>query len=490
MTYIPVIGLEIHAELKTRTKMFCDCLNVPLETVPNKHVCPVCMAHPGTLPVANKQAIEHMIKIGMAVGGEIPAVSKFDRKNYFYPDIPKGYQISQYDIPFVFGGSLKGVQLTRIHLEEDTASSLHKKDASGKEVSLIDYNRAGVPLMELVTEPCIRDVKQIGDFGRELQLLLRYLGVSDADMEKGQMRVEVNLSLGTIVDGELKFGTKVEVKNIASFNMAERAAHYEIERQRAILESGGVVDQETRGWNDPKQMTVSQRKKESSHDYRYFPEPDIPPVDLSKFDFKAIRLSLPELPAPKRVRLAKEYGLTAAQVEELVFDRPIAEFFENVVSELKEETQEKQLTTDEWMRYVALAINYLISDFKGLMTASAINDPAKTKVTAENFADLVMLIATDKINSRVAKDVLKVMFEQGSDPRDIIREQGLEQISDEAALIPVCQELISANPGPVADFKAGKEAALQFFVGRAMGKLKGKANPAVLQKVLRDLLSR
>lgn len=490
MTYVPVIGLEIHAELKTRTKMFCDCLNVPLEQTPNKHICPVCMAHPGTLPVANKQAIEHMIKIGMAVGGEIPAVSKFDRKNYFYPDIPKGYQISQYDIPFVFGGELKGVKLTRIHLEEDTASSLHQKDASGKEVSLIDYNRAGVPLMELVTEPCIRDVKQIGEFGRELQLLLRYLGVSDADMEKGQMRVEVNLSLGTIVDGELKFGTKVEVKNIASFNMAERAALYEIERQRAILESGGVVDQETRGWNDPQQKTVNQRKKESSHDYRYFPEPDIPPVDLSRFDFKALRLSLPELPAPKRIRLAKEYGLTAAQVEELVFDRAAAEYFENVVSELKEETQDKQLAPDEWNRYVALAINYLMSDFKGLMTAIGADDPAKTKITAENFADLVILIANDTINSRVAKDVLKLMFEQGADPREIIRAQGLEQISDEAVLAPVCAELIAANPGPAADFKAGKEAALQFFVGRAMGRLKGKANPAVLQKVLRDLLSR
>jgi aspartyl-tRNA(Asn)/glutamyl-tRNA(Gln) amidotransferase subunit B len=441
------------------------------------------MGHPGTLPVANRAAIEHMIKIGMAVGGEIPAVSKFDRKNYFYPDIPKGYQISQYDIPFVFGGILKGVQITRVHLEEDTASSMHQKDASGNEVSLIDFNRAGSALMELVTEPCIRDVKQIGEFGRELQLLLRYLGASDADMEKGQMRVEVNLSLGTIVDGELKFGTKVEVKNIASFNMAERAAEYEINRQREVLESGGEIVQETRGWNDPQQKTVSQRKKESSHDYRYFPEPDIPPVDLSLFDFKALKAQIPELPQQKRIRFAKEFGLSNDQVEVLVFDRELADYFEAVVSELGAEGVDTTKAT-------ALAINYLISDFKGALIAAGVTDPAKTKVTAENFADLIILLASEKINSRVAKDVLKKMLETGGDPNVIIKESGLEQVSDEASLIPVATQLIAANPGPAADFKAGKEAALQFFIGRAMGALKGKGNPAVLQKIFRELLAK
>ncbi len=486
MTLIPVIGLEVHAELKTRTKMFCACLNDPNETQPNVNICPVCMAYPGALPVANRAAIESMVKIGMAVGGEIPALSKFDRKNYFYPDIPKGYQISQYDVPFVFGGSLKGVKLTRVHLEEDTASSTHQKDASGKEVTLVDFNRAGLPLMELVTEPDIRDTKKIGEFGRELQLLLRYLGVSDADMEKGQMRVEVNLSLGTIVDGELKFGTKVEVKNIASFNMAERAAEYEIKRQTEILEAGGKIEQETRGWDDPRQRTVSQRKKESSHDYRYFPEPDLPPVDLAQFDFKALRLSLPELPPAKRVRLASEYGLSAEQIEVLVFDRAIAGFFESVVSELKEELKE----AFNPKKHVSLAVNYLTSDLKGLMVAAEVTDPAMTKVAAENLADLVILVASDKITSRVAKDVLKKMFETGGDPNVIIKEQGLEQVSDEASLIPVCQQLIDANPGPAADFKAGKEAALMFFVGRAMGQLKGKGNPAVLQKLFRELLSK
>jgi aspartyl-tRNA(Asn)/glutamyl-tRNA(Gln) amidotransferase subunit B len=294
------------------------------------------------------------------------------------------------------------------------------------------------------------------------------------------------LSLGTIVDGELKFGTKVEVKNIASFNMAERAAQYEIERQRTILESGGTVDQETRGWNDPQQKTVSQRKKESSHDYRYFPEPDIPPVDLSRFDFKAIRLSLPELPSVKRVRLVGEYGLTPEQVEVLVFDRPVAEYFEGVVSEMKEELRDGF----DAKKHIALAINYLISDLKGLVVAAGIGDPAKSKVSAENFADLIILLSNDKINSRVAKDVLKIMFDEGGDPNVIIKEKGLEQISDETSLLPVCQKLIADNPGPAAEFKAGKEASLMFFVGRAMGQLKGKANPVVLQKVLRELLSK
>ncbi len=483
-TYIPVIGLEIHAELRTKTKMFCDCLNVPLEPVPNKHVCPVCMAHPGTLPVPNKAAIEHMIKIGMAVGGEIPATSKFDRKNYFYPDIPKGYQISQYDVPFVFGGMLKGVQITRVHLEEDTASSLHMRDAGGAEVSMIDYNRAGLPLMELVTEPCIREVKQIGEFGRELQLLLRYLGASDADMEKGQMRVEVNLSLGTIVDGELKFGTKVEVKNIASFNMAERAAEYEIKRQREILENGGKIEQETRGWDDPHQKTVSQRKKESSHDYRYFPEPDIPPIDLSQFDFKTLKMQIPELPAQKRVRFAKEFGLTPEQTELLVLDRPLAEFFESLASELKEELRDRLNPA----KHFQLAISYLTSDLKGLMAAAGVTAPANMKVTAENLADLVIAVADEKINSRVAKDLLKIMFEKGGDPNVIIKEQGLEQVSDENSLIPIAEQLIAANPGPVADYKKGKEAALMFFVGKAMGQLKGKGNPAILQKIFKELL--
>lgn len=478
-TYIPVMGLEIHAELKTRTKMFCACLNDPNEKQPNKNICPICLAHPGTLPVANKEAIEAMLKIGMALGGEVPAVSKFDRKHYFYPDLPKGYQISQYDLPFVFGGSLKGVKITRVHLEEDAGKLVH-----GKNGALVDYNRAGVPLMELVTEPDIRTSEQVGEFASELQLVLRYLGVSDADMEKGQMRVEVNLSLGTIVDGELKLGTKAEVKNINSFKAAVAAAEFEIKRQREILESGGKIEQETRGWDDVKKVTFSQRKKESSHDYRYFPEPDLPPIDLSKFDFKKLRSEMPELPQPKRVRFAKEYGLTPEQIELLIADRTMANYFESVASELKRAGE------GDWAKKVQLALNYLTSDLKGLMTASGITDPIQTKINPENFSDLILLVASEKIGSRGAKDILKKMFDEGGDPTEIMKASGMEQVSDETALQALAAEIIAMHPGPVADYKSGKEAALMFFVGQAMKKLQGKAHPAVLQKVFKDLLAK
>lgn len=484
-TYIPVIGLEIHAELNTKTKMFCGCLNDPNQKIPNTNVCPICLAHPGTLPVMNKTAVESMVKIGMALGGEIPAVSKFDRKHYFYPDLPKGYQISQFDLPFVFGGTLKGVKITRVHLEEDAARSSH-----GDTGTLVDYNRAGVPLMELVTEPDIRTPEQVGEFATELQLLLRYLGVSDADMEKGQMRVEVNLSLGTIVDGELKFGTKAEVKNINSFKAAVAAAHFEIIRQKEVLESGGTIVQETRGWDDVKKITVSQRKKESSHDYRYFPEPDLPPVDLAKFDFKKLRSEIPELPTPKRLRFAKEYGLAPEQIEQLVIDRPLANYFEAIASELSREAVASSSVALAKEDFYRLAINYLTSDLKGLMTLAGISDPIQTKINPENFADLIVLVAGEKIGSRGAKDILKKMFDEGGDPNEIMKAGGMEQVSDEASLIPMAQQILAAHPGPVEDYKKGKEAALMFFIGKAMGALKGKGNPAILQKIFKELLSK
>lgn len=482
-TYIPVIGLEIHAELKTRTKMFCDCKNDPEEKRANTNICPTCTGQPGALPVMNKEAIEAMLKIGTAIGGEIPAISKFDRKNYFYPDLPKGYQISQYDLPFVFGGSLAGVRITRVHLEEDTGRLQHGKDESGKDTTLVDYNRAGVPLMELVTEPDIREVEKISEFASELQLLLRYLGVSDADIEKGQMRVEVNLSLGTIVDGELKFGTKVEVKNIASFKMAESAARYEIERQKSILESGASVEQETRGWSDLKGETVSQRKKESSHDYRYFPEPDLPALDMSQFDFKKIKLGIPELPQAKRLRLEKEYGLNKKQAEILVFDRELSEWFESVASELRAEAGEGKS-----LELAKLAINYLTSDIKGLMAEFGHASLRSSKLTEENFADLILLADSGKINSRSAKDILRHMYEKGGDPVALLKELGLEQVSDEAELMKIAEKIVLENPKPAEQYKAGKEEVLMFFVGRAMGQLKGSGNPKILQEVFKKLL--
>lgn len=478
--YIPVIGLEIHAELKTKTKMFCGCLNDPDEKTPNKNICPVCTGQPGTLPVANKAAIESLIKVGMAIQGDIPALSKFDRKNYFYPDIPKGYQISQYDVPLVAGGYLKGVKITRVHLEEDTGRLSHVGNAT-----LVDYNRAGLPLMELVTEPDIRSAEQVGEFATELQLLLRYLNVSDADMEKGQMRVEVNLSLGTMEGDKLKYGTKVEVKNINSFKAAVAAAKYEIERQAQALDAGESIVQETRGWDDVKRITISQRKKESSHDYRYFPEPDIPPLDLAHFDLKRIQSEIPELPQAKRVRFMKEYGLNAAQTDVLVNDRLFANYFENVYSELKEHGVE------DMSKVTQLAVNYLTSDLRSLMAAAGVSDPALIKIEEEDFADLVILVAGDKVSSRGAKDILAKMFETGGDPMEIMKTEGHEQVSDKGAFTVMAQEIINANPNPAADYRGGKEVALMFFVGQGMKKAKEMklgANPNVLKEVFKELL--
>ena len=298
--YIPTIGLEIHAELKTKTKMFCSCKNDPDEKKPNYNICPICMGHPGTLPVINKEAVKHILKVGVAIGGRIAEETEFDRKNYFYPDIPKGYQISQYKYPLVTGGQINGISITRIHLEEDTASSVHTKG----DYSLVDFNRAGVPLLELVTEPTIHSASDASKFGEELQLLLQYLGVSEANMEKGEMRLEANVSVAK-KDSE-KLGTKVEVKNLNSFKSAEKAILYEVKRHINIIENGGKVDQETRGWDESKQETFSQRSKENSNDYRYFPEPDLPKLIISSipdFSINALKGQIKETPKDRRVRI-------------------------------------------------------------------------------------------------------------------------------------------------------------------------------------------
>jgi len=349
--YQPTIGLEIHVGLKTRTKMFCDSLNHVEDAKPNANTCPVCLGHPGTLPTINRAAVEHVIRVGLALGGGIAEHTKFDRKNYFYPDIPKGYQISQYDQPLVVGGALNGVRLTRIHLEEDVGRSLHGSDTFAKGGStLIDYNRAGVPLMELVTEPDIRSAEQAVAFARELQLILRYLGASDADMEKGLMRIEANVSLD--------MGTKVEMKNINSFRAVHDAVEYEVVRQRAVLEKGEKIVQETRGWDEIRHVTVSQRSKEDAHDYRYFPEPDLPPFTTAAFGIEKLKAELPELPAAKRVRFAAEYSLTEAQADALALEPTLANYFEAAVSEL---------AALDASAPVFLLYNYLTSDLKGLL---------------------------------------------------------------------------------------------------------------------------
>ena len=489
MSYRPTIGLEVHAELKTKTKMFCDCLNDSEEKHPNLNVCAVCLGHPGALPTINQKAVEAVLKAGIALNGDTPQFSKFDRKNYFYPDLPKGYQISQYDLPLVFGGVLKGVCLRRIHLEEDTGRLVHElgsknnelRDTSGHNPkfiihnsSFVDFNRAGVPLMELVTEPDIKNAEEAMDFAKELQLILRYLGVSDADMEKGQMRIEANVS----ISNNDKMGTKVEVKNINSFKAVQDAIEYEIQRQEELLKSGQKVVQETRGWNENKKSTVSQRLKEEAHDYRYFPEPDLPPLDLSKFDWQALKLAIPELPHIKRLRFVKEYNLSPEQAEILAADRNTAKYFEESASELKSESA----AADYQLLY-----NYLISDFRGLLAEKGLLF-SDVKVNPENFADLIVLIVAKRVSSRTAKDILKKMLETGLDPAQILKEENLEQISGESELEIIVQSAIQENPAAVADYKKGKAQAIQFLVGKAMAKLRGRGNPEVLQQLFKKFL--
>lgn len=464
------IGLEVHAELKTQTKMFCDSRNDPDEKRPNVNVCPVCMGHPGTLPVINRKAVEHVLRVGTALGGTTPNFTEFDRKNYFYPDIPKGYQISQYKYPLVSGGSLNGVAITRVHLEEDTARSQHE----GGE-SLVDYNRAGVPLMELVTEPVMHSAEDAGAFARELQLLLRTLGVSDADMEKGQMRVEANISVGK--DGKL--GTKVEVKNLNSFRSVEQAIAYETKRQIELLEKGGVVVQETRGFDESKGTTFSQRKKESSHDYRYFPEPDLPKLYLSEipeFANDVLKATLPELPWEKRKRYLG-LGLKADDVEMFLRDQDFGSFFDSVSSALSDKEE------------LLMAANYIASDIAGMVSAGTLErDVIRKAEAARSFADLIGMVSRKEITSRVAKDMLPRVL-SGEDPETIAAAEGLGQQSDRGAIEKIAQEIIDANPKVVADYKAGKQTALQFLVGQGMKATRGSANPEILREVFAALLS-
>jgi len=482
MKYIPTIGLEVHAELKTATKMFCRCPNISDEKSPNQNVCPICLGHPGTMPSANIEAIKAILKLGMALGGEIPAMSQFDRKSYFYPDLPKGYQISQYEHPFVKGGELAGIKLRRIHLEEDAGKLMHLPAGE----TLCDYNRAGVPLMELVTEPDIQSGEEAVKFTKELQLVLRYLGISSADMEKGEMRLEANISVRPANVSQL--GVKVEVKNLNSFSFMIKAIDYEIKRQIEAIEKGESIIQETRGWDNTQSITFSQRSKEQAHDYRYLPEPDIPPFDLTDKSFinlDELRASIPEMPADKRRRFMKEFGVTEAAAVVFAEDRLLAEYYEETVSEIMAEN----ITEAEKRRGLQIAANYMIADMRGVINSIGINILAfKERVTAENMADLIILIIKGELSSRMAKDMLLEMYQSGLDPRKIIREKGIVQVTDEAIIIEAIKEVITANPKAVADYHKGKENAFQFLFGQTMLKLKGQGSPEVIRGSLKKRL--
>jgi len=432
------------------------------------------MGHPGTLPVINEEAVKKVIKTGLALNCKIPESSKFDRKNYFYPDLPKGYQISQYDLPLCKEGYLnlatRRIRIRRVHLEEDTGRLIHKKG-----YSLVDFNRAGIPLMELVTEPEIKEGGEARKFAEELQLILRYLDISNADPEKGELRVEVNISLS---QNDKKLGTKVEIKNLNSFKAVEKAIDYEIKRQEKMLSSGKKIIQETRGWDDARNITVSQREKEEANDYRYFPEPDLPPLHFKKEEIDEIKSTIPELPQQKRERFKREYELDTKSIEILVFNKSLGDYFEKVISEL-----EPRLKHEKLSNLIKLASNYLISDLQGLLKGELVSS-GKFLITPENFAEFVGLIFDGKISSKIAKIVLEEMFKTGADPSHIIKEKELILITDEAQIDKIIEGVISKNTKAVSDFKQKKENAIQFLVGQVMKETKGRASPNLVKEML------
>jgi aspartyl-tRNA(Asn)/glutamyl-tRNA(Gln) amidotransferase subunit B len=441
-TYIPTIGLEIHAELKTKSKMFCGCSNNPDQDEPNANICPVCMAHPGTLPVINMEAVKQVLRVGVAVGGTVATFTEFDRKNYFYPDIPKNYQISQYKYPLVSGGGIGDVMITRIHLEEDTARSVHSSDGSN-----VDYNRAGVPLMELVTEPVIHDAQTAVLFAKELRSLLQYLGASDANLEKGEMRIEANISVAA--EGE-KLGTKVEVKNLNSFKAVEQAIQFEIKRQTTALNQGEKLIQETRGWDEDKQKTFSQRKKEESHDYRYYPDPDLPKLflnEIADFEVETLKSSLPSLPWELRKEYTEE-GMKEQTVELLVSNKDLNSLYQDVISHLNSEQE-----------YV-LAANYLTSDVLGLLKKEDFASRCLSDLNSKDFSEIIRLLSENKLSSRGAKDVLSTWLLEGGDPNSIAKRLNLIQISDISELSNIVNDVISNNESVVIEYRKGKESAL------------------------------
>ncbi|MBP9748446.1 MAG: Asp-tRNA(Asn)/Glu-tRNA(Gln) amidotransferase subunit GatB [Candidatus Pacebacteria bacterium] len=472
--YYFTVGLEIHAELATNTKMFCACKNDPNETEPNVNICPVCMAHPGALPVINKKALENVIKVGLALDGTIADFSEFDRKNYFYPDIPKGYQISQYKYPVVSGGKLAGMDITRIHLEEDTANNKHDRG----DFSLIDFNRAGVPLMELVTEAhTFEDVelaaKTASNFAKEYQLVLQYIGASEANMEKGEMRVEANVSVSP--DKDKKWTQYVEIKNLNSFRSVERAIKYEADRMIELWEEGkeNEIVKETRGWDESKQKTFSQRKKENSEDYRYFPDPDLPKLKLHEaFDLVKIKADLPELPEAKRARYKADFGIKDEDIEAYINDQDLG----NMISAMAEMLKDKEK--------IKTASNYITTDFVGLRKAN----PDVKAPSVENFAELINLVGDSKISSRAAKDILAMIVVSDESPLKIATEKNMLQSNDEGALKEVVNKIISENPEVVATYKSGKENAIMSLVGKIIKESNGSANPQIIIKLLKEAL--
>lgn len=485
----PVIGLEIHVQLKTTSKMFCSCANIFGDVPPNSAICPICLGYPGTLPVPNATAITWTQRAGVALGCTLAAKSKFDRKHYFYPDLPKGYQISQYDQPFCGRGSVEvvvegkpvSVGITRIHLEEDAAKNIHDATTNS---TLLDFNRAGTPLMEIVTEPDIRSPHVAKTFLQELQRIMRTLGVSDADMEKGQLRCDANISLREVGSSELH--PKTEIKNLNSFRNVERALTYEIKRQQAAWEKGDIPQQQsTRGFNAQKGITTAQRGKEEAADYRYFPDPDIPPFVFEETVLAAIKQELPELPHQKTARFRHQYALSEQQATTLVDTKRLVDFFEATVSELERlQRDHSEVDSAQLRPLVQLAANITLRQLRALV------ETVETLIiTPENFAELVLLVFQGKVNTSALERILGEMQKTGGDPDPIIGKLGLEQVSEAGEIEQLVDAVIQEQPDVVAKIRGGKTGALQFLAGQVMAKSKGKANPATVMELLRQKLT-
>jgi aspartyl-tRNA(Asn)/glutamyl-tRNA(Gln) amidotransferase subunit B len=480
-----IIGLEIHVQLKTKSKMFCSCKNIFGDIKPNSAVCPICLGYPGTLPVPNKKAIEWAQRIGASLNCKLSKHSKFDRKSYFYPDLPKGYQISQFDQPFCGKGSIPvtvdgkthELGITRVHLEEDAAKNTHPKGAN---CTLVDYNRAGTPLAEIVTEPDIRSPEQAKALLQELQRVMRVIGVSDADMEKGQLRCDANISIRE--EGSDKLNPKTEIKNLNSFRNVERALKFEIKRQTKEFNEGKISQQETtRGFNADTGETTEQRSKEGAADYRYFPEPDIPPFKFSEQELKTVVAELPELPYVKKERLMKQFKLIEQSAQIYTDDQDLSNFFENTVSELKQlDNEQTDIDPKDLRPLVKLASNTILRDIREIKE--------ELKITEANFAELIVLIYQGKINKSSATEVLAEMQKTGGDPDHIIKNLGLEQESDTGNLEKVIKEVIKKNEDVVAKVKDGKTPALQFLMGQVMKKTQGRAEAGKVMELLQKII--
>lgn len=478
--YEVVVGLEVHAELKTASKIFC-CSSTEFGGDPNTHICPVCLGLPGVLPVLNKKVLEFAIKTGLALNCKIAEFSKFDRKNYYYPDLPKNYQISQYDLPVAEHGRLevthdgvhKTIGITRVHLEEDAGKLVHEgATMAASKYSLVDYNRTGVPLVEIVSEPDIRSPEEARLYLEKLKAILEYADVSDCKMEEGSLRCDANISVRPM--GQKEFGTRTELKNMNSFRALQKALEYEVERQIEVLEDGGRVIQETRSWDEGKGITLSMRSKEEAHDYRYFPDPDLVPMIISKEWVEAIRKTLPELPDARRTRYIRDFELPEYDAEVITSSMALSDYFDEGLKYTKNAKALSNWVMGEMMKFIN-------------STGQSVSDPG-FPVPAANLAELVELIDKGVISGKIAKDVFKEMQEKGAKPAAVVEAKGLKQISDEGAVGAIVDEVIANNPQSVEDFKNGKERALGFLVGQVMKATRGQANPELVNKLLQEKL--